>query len=61
MSLLEGLVSMQDGCHGNDTVGIKVCVGQSKAADALIHLKHRGHLNASRPAYLAAIEQKGVD
>jgi len=52
---------MQNGCHGNDTVGIKVCVGQSKAADALIHLKHRGHLNASRPVYLAAIEQQGVD
>ena len=52
---------MQDSCHGNDTVGIEVCVGQPKAADALIHLQHRGHLDASHPAYLAAIEQQGVD
>ena len=51
---------MQDGCHGNDAVGIEVGVGQSKVVDALVHLKHGGHLDTSHPAYLAAIQQQLV-
>ena len=60
LSLLEGPVAMQDGCHGNDAVGIEVGVGQSKVVDALVHLKHGGHLDTSRPTYLAAIQQQLV-
>ena len=58
--LLEELVAMQDGCHGNDAVSIEVGVGQSKVGDALVHLKHRGHLNTTCPSHLAAIQQQLV-
>lgn len=51
---------MQDGCHGNDAVGIEVGVGQSKVVDALVHLKHGRHLDTSRPTNLAAIQQQLV-